>query len=362
MGFNFRQTAAGVLTAVMVELFRILPPLRPSRWARECLIVPDGPRKLDLWDGDLTPYIDGPLDTIGPDHPANEVAVMKSAQVGVHDLLLAAVGHSIDQSPCDMMDLVQPTDGALTDFNNGKLNLAIERSKERRAKGRLTDGALGQGLDDLREGLRRRRRVPALSRHRQLGRRPALEVGQAGLLRRGRSVPDDLDDQGSPLAMIEARQESFLADGDWKRLYVSTPTIKGGSEIERRYEAGDQRRWHVPCPHCDDGEFVSSVRAELPVQPRVSVRGALLHPVLRGGDPGRAENARLVRRGRWIATAPRPGAYPSYHFDALSSPFVPWDKIAERAVAAGDDPNKVKAFYNLTLGRPYELRGDAPGP
>ncbi|WP_363325396.1 terminase gpA endonuclease subunit [uncultured Methylobacterium sp.] len=67
-----------------------------------------------------------------------------------------------------------------------------------------------------------------------------------------------------------------------------------------------------------------------------------------------------MRRGRWIATAPRPGAYPSYHFDALSSPFVPWDKIAERAVVAGDDPNKVKAFYNLTLGRPYELRGDAP--
>ena len=68
----------------------------------------------------------------------------------------------------------------------------------------------------------------------------------------------------------------------------------------------------------------------------------------------------LVRKGRWIAGATRPGAFPSYHFDALSSPFVPWDDIAEKFVAAGDDQQKAKAFSNLTLGRPYEIKGDAP--
>ena len=68
----------------------------------------------------------------------------------------------------------------------------------------------------------------------------------------------------------------------------------------------------------------------------------------------------LVRKGRWIAGATRPGAFPSYHFDALSSPFVPWDDIAEKFVAAGDDQQKAKAFFNLTLGRPYEIKGDAP--
>jgi phage terminase large subunit GpA-like protein len=68
----------------------------------------------------------------------------------------------------------------------------------------------------------------------------------------------------------------------------------------------------------------------------------------------------LGMRNGWIATAPGPGKFPSYHIDALSSPFVPWDKIAERYIAAQSDPAKLKAFYNLTLGEAYEIKGDAP--
>jgi phage terminase large subunit GpA-like protein len=39
---------------------------------------------------------------------------------------------------------------------------------------------------------------------------------------------------------------------------------------------------------------------------------------------------------------------------------VPWDDVAAKLVAAGDDQQKAKAFFNLTLGKPYEIKGDAP--
>ena len=39
---------------------------------------------------------------------------------------------------------------------------------------------------------------------------------------------------------------------------------------------------------------------------------------------------------------------------------MPWSKIAERYVTAADNPTKLKAFYNLTLGLPFEFKGDAP--
>jgi phage terminase large subunit GpA-like protein len=68
----------------------------------------------------------------------------------------------------------------------------------------------------------------------------------------------------------------------------------------------------------------------------------------------------LVRNGRWIAGASRPSAFPSYHLDALSSPFVPWDEVAKAFIAAGDSPTGLKTFFNLWLGRPFEVRGDAP--
>ena len=33
---------------------------------------------------------------------------------------------------------------------------------------------------------------------------------------------------------------------------VEKGRLKNRSKIERRYEAGDQRRWHVPCPSCGE--------------------------------------------------------------------------------------------------------------
>jgi phage terminase large subunit GpA-like protein len=73
-----------------------------------------------------------------------------------------------------------------------------------------------------------------------------------------------------------------------------------------------------------------------------------------------AEKVALMKTGRWIATDPKPGAMRGYHFDALTSPFVPWEKIAERFVKTAGDPQKLKTFENLTLGLPFDIKGDAP--
>lgn len=358
MGFSFRHRAAAAIAGALETLFRCPFPLRPSAWARRFLIVPDGPRKLDLWDGDLTPYIDEPLNKLGPDDPTNEIAVMKSAQTGFTTLLLAAIGHSIDQSPCDMM-VIQPTDGALTDFNNGKLNIVIEKSEalQKKVAGQTARSGKGSTTYEKVFGPAGEFRLylgisnsAADLRSKTIKRAYCDEVDQ---------YPDDLDDQGAPLAMVEARQESFLESGDWKRLYISTPKIKGDSEIERRYKAGDQRRWHVRCPACDDGEFVFEHGPYFRFNPGYPYEAHYVAPCCGSIIHAHEKNA-LSRKGRWIATAPRPGAYPSYHFDGFSSPFVPWDIIAKRLVEAGTDPIKLKGVHNLTLGLPFEVAGDAP--
>ena len=50
----------------------------------------------------------------------------------------------------------------------------------------------------------------------------------------------------------------------------------------------------------------------------------------------------------------------SYHFDAMTSPFVPWAVIAQRWTEAQGDPAKLKTFYNLTLGLPFDMASDVP--
>src|SRR5207247_1398663 len=59
--------------------------------------------------------------------------------------------------------------------------------------------------------------------------------------------PVDVDGEGAPIDLAEARQRTFARR---KRLKVSTPTLAGTSPIERAYEASDQRRYYVPCPEC----------------------------------------------------------------------------------------------------------------
>jgi len=59
---------------------------------------------------------------------------------------------------------------------------------------------------------------------------------------------NNLSGGDDPLEMLNGRTSAFPAT--YKRLYISTPQIKGLSRIEQLWAKSDQRRYHVPCPHC----------------------------------------------------------------------------------------------------------------
>ena len=72
------------------------------------------------------------------------------------------------------------------------------------------------------------------------------------------AYPPSADEEGDPVALAEARTRTF----SWrsKVLLGSTPTIHGISRIEREYEASDQRRYFVPCPHCEHMQWLEFER------------------------------------------------------------------------------------------------------
>jgi phage terminase large subunit GpA-like protein len=352
--------ALGLVAAALGGVLAPPAPVSPSAWARENLIVPDGPKKLERWDDALTPYIAEPLDMTSVDAAENEFCVMKSAQTGFTTLLIAALGHTIDREPADSM-VVQPTDGALGDFNSKKLQPAIDATKSLAAKVAPQTSRSGAGSTTYEKRFGYYTLTLALASSTADLRSKSV---QKAFLDEVDEYEDDLDGQGSPFDMVEARQESFLKAGTWKRAYVSTPTVKGASHIEGYFERSDKRRWHVACPHCraengEKGEFVFEFGPNFVFERVFPYRAHYVAPCC-GAIVEEYDRTAMVRTGRWIATDPAPGRMAGYHFDALSSPFVPWAKIAQRFVEAGNDPAKLKTFYNLTLGLPYEVRGDAP--
>ncbi len=65
--------------------------------------------------------------------------------------------------------------------------------------------------------------------------------------------PLDVEGEGDAISLAEARTRTFARR---KILIVSTPTIACASAVEREFEASDQRRYFVPCPHCDHRQWL----------------------------------------------------------------------------------------------------------
>jgi len=354
VSLQFKTDALALVAGSLAKTLEPPAALSPSSWAVRNLVMPDGPRQGDTWSAEETPYIIEPLDFLGPDSPVNEIAVMKAAQTGFTAMLIAVIAHSIDRDPCRMM-VIQPTDAALSDFNREKLQPAIDASTA------LRDKVIPQTSRSATGSTTYSKRYPGGSL--------TLAIASSAADLRSKTIkklfrdevdeyPDDLDGQGDPIAISDARLFAFLNQGDWKKADVSTPTIKGASKIERRYEQGDKRRWHIPCHHCGD-EFVFEFGPHFCYEQQHPFKAHYVSPCC-GAVIEAHEKRSLVRKGRWVATDPRPGAFPSYHFDQLSSPFVPWDDLAKAAIEASASHKTLQVFHNMRLGRPYEVKGDAP--
>jgi phage terminase large subunit GpA-like protein len=398
-------TATGIMARAFAGIFDPGEAVWPSEWAAQNLVVPDGPRAGQLFSLELTPYLAEPLDFFCDACPDNKDVTRKSKQTGFTTLAIGACGYTADKEPCDLF-LIEPTQENLSDFIGEKLQRAIEGSpalrkkiraqKSRSNKGsttkskRFAGGSLLMGIATSTADLRGKTRKKVIEDE-------------------ASEYPDDLGGQGSPHDMIAGAYESFLASGDWKHLKISTPVVKGACHIDSEFEEGDKRFWHIDCPHCctaDAAKIRGTIkRAE---SERLDITEALreIGVFYFTPDPDRFcfnktypyeahyvtpccgaiihswQRNDLVRRGSkgappvpslqalrekgidvgngWIATASGPGRHRSRHFDALSSPFVPWDTIAERIVRAGMDPSKLKTLNNLTFGRAYDMKGDAP--
>lgn len=359
---EFSRPALDIIAAAAGPLFEPVSGLPPSKWAAEHFMLPDGQSRGELIDLSRTPHLIEVLDALGPDEPDNEIAVMKSAQSAFTSGLQILAAHSVDCDPCDIM-IVQPTESALTDFNSQKLGRAIELSRALGARDKARTWGSRVRPQTAKSGTASttyEKKFPGGSLFLSLATSTAdlrSKTVKKAFLDEIDEYPHDLNEQGDPLDMVEARQISFLRAATWKRAYFSTPTVKGGSRIDEKFLAGDQRRWTMTCPHCGDDGLRFDWGKNFVFEKEHPFRSHYVAPCCGGVIEGEEKFA-VYLTGRWEPTAE--GKFRSYYFGGLDSPFVPFADVARKYVEAGDDRTKLKTFYNLTLGLPYELKGDAP--
>jgi phage terminase large subunit GpA-like protein len=176
--------------------------------------------------------------------------------------------------------------------------------------------------------------------------------------------PLDVDGEGNAVALAEARTRTFARR---KIFIVSTPTIAGVSTIEREYEASDQRRFFVPCPHCGHRQWLrfEQLRWERNETGTFPETAAYVCESCEVPIPEHHKTW-MLEHGEWRAMAEGNNRTAGFHLSSLYSPigWRSWRDIAlawERSISKESGSSaEIKTFKNTELGETWVEEGEAP--
>jgi phage terminase large subunit GpA-like protein len=371
--------ASAIVAEAWIKGWTIPPKLTVSQWAdtHPRRIAKGAGAEPGDWHTSRNPPLREIMDALSDHSPVRLVDFKKSAQIGATEVGINWTGYVIDRG-LDSMIVAQPVKDlarswAITKFDPAvalmpKLQAKIESDNtlEKRYPGGTTWVIWTNSSNQLRQ---RTARFIFMD-----------EVDE---------YPDDLGDQGSADEQLAARAMSF---GDRAKVYrACTPTVAGRSKIDKGFQAGDQRRYKVRCPHCG----VHQVLHRDQLQPKgtfacvangceIEEHDKRVMLVERSACAGcgevpvrhiaRVENGRLVFADEcscsYIENPPPPdGAYwepanpdaprwhRSFHIWAAYTPEglgKSWRQIADQRAYADAHPDAQASFDNLLCGEVHE--------
>ncbi len=338
--------AAAIVAETIERAMRPRKPLTVSQWADlNRRLSSKGSVEHGRWRTDRNPPLREPMDGMSARSPVRVLAMMFPIQFGKTEVAINTVGYSMDHHPGPIM-VCLPGEVSMGKWTQQKLQPMLDETPAVRqvlASSDSRNAANRREFKDFEGG--------------------QLYIEHAGSPQRLKSttvrtlIVDELDEFAAaltggddPVEMLEGRTSAFPAQ--YKRLFISSPQMKGVSRIEAFWEKSDQRRYFVPCPHCGHEQH-------------------LQWSGLRWGPGGRdpvyicqecgaaiAEHHKtdMIARGRWIPTNPE-GRLRGYHINCLYYQLglgPRWQEMAEKWLEVQHDPAKLKTFVNERLAETWE--------
>lgn len=339
--------------SIAASIARALAPrksLTVSQWAdKERRLSSKGSAEPGRWRTARNPPLREPMDCLSSRSPVRSVVLMFPIQLGKSEVAINFVGYTMQHNPGPIM-VCLPGEVTLQKWTAQKLTPMLDDTTSVRET--LTS-------IDSRNGANRREFKDFLGGQ--------LYIEHAGSPTRLKStsvkdlVVDELDEFAAnlasgddPVEMLDGRTSAFPATS--KRLYVSTPQIRGLSRIEALFNESDQRRYYVACPHCDEEQPL--VWAGLRWNAGQGHRREGVAYVCRecGTLIDEHHKTAMIANGRWVAE--NPGARSrGYTINALYYQIglgPRWADLVEMWLKAQNDPAKLKTFVNDRLAEPWE--------
>jgi len=344
--------------ATRLVLHAAVRALRPkirltvAEWAdANRILSTEGSAEPGRWKTSRTPYLREILWQLSEDSPARFVVFMKASQTGGTEVASNWIGYVMAHAKGPIA-IVMPTDKSLGDWMSQKFDPMAAATP---AVAAVLKTRSNKASDN---NAQRKRFVGGILYAKTAGSTADLKSTSLRY-----AIADEVDEydwatlQGDPLGLLQVRLSNFH---DHKLFAVSSPTVKDASRIEEAFEAGDRRRYHVPCPHCDEWQWLkwANVRwVANPASPRL-IRTAWYACEHCGSEIPESDKPAMLARGRWIAESP--GApHPSYHLSAIYSPIGlgrSWAELATEWIAAQGDPAKLMRFFNTRMGETWADR------
>lgn len=340
----------------MAEGFKPDPLLTVTQWADENRYLSSvASSEPGRWHTERTPYLQEIMDCLSPSDPCEKVVFMKGAQVGGTECGNNWMGFIICNAPGPML-IVNPTTETAKRTSKMRIDPAIENCpvlRERIQSPRSRDSGNTMLMKEFPGGI-----LILTGANSAVGLR-SLPVRYL-FLDEVDGFPDEAGTEGDPVDLAVQRTATF---NNRKIFMVSTPTIKDASRIEQAFLEGDQRYFHVPCPHC--GHYQVLRWRNVIFDPKDLTEAvykcekceAIWHDY---------QKEQILKKGKWIATNPdgNPGVV-SFHLSSLYSPhgWTSWTSIAREFLNSKDDPSRLQVWTNTKLAETWEdMAGQAIDP
>jgi phage terminase large subunit GpA-like protein len=340
------------------------PLLSVSEWSdRHRMLSSKASSEPGRWRTSRTPYLKAIMDCLSPTSPVERVVFMKAAQLGATEMGSNWIGYVIHHAPGPMM-AVWPTVEMAKRNSKQRIDPLIDESsilRELIAPARSRDSGNTILAKEFRGGV-----LVMTGANSAVGLR-SMPVRYL-FLDEVDGYPIDVDGEGSAVALAEARTRTFSRR---KIFIVSTPTIAGVSTIEREYEASDQRRYFVPCPHCGHRQWLrfEQLRWERGEDGNFPDTAAYVCESCEVPIPEHHKTW-MLEHGEWRAMADgnggNSGRTAGFHLSSLYSPigWRSWKDVAaawESAISKeAGSAAAIKTFKNTELGETWVEEGEAP--
>lgn len=336
------------------SIFKPKPILTGSEWADKYFYLsPESSARPGKWETD--PWQVDILNEMTNDTTAF-VDVMKSARVGYTKMLNITQGYYIHQDPCSILH-AQPTDDEIRGYSEDEFEPMIRdnnvlkglingdtvrgRNKKEKTVKKMYPGGIWEGIGahSPRNFRRRTARV---------------------------TIGDEIDGwefeagkEGDPMILFHKRSSGF-----WNRKNITggTPTLKDISKVFKRYEKGDQRERHLPCPNCGHMQILEfeNLHWKLNDDGDLLPDSVVFQCVSCEKEIHEEKKRWMDENGAWIAKKPFKDRASFRIWSAYAhDPSYRWRDIVQEHLDAKDDALAMKGFTNTVLGLPWEEKHEA---